>query len=103
MPAEHSVLESIFKIAGIVVPIVSTVVTGLIWCVKRIEKGQNKLWKKYRKLSERHTEEMAKVNSELAQKVSLLQCENLRNQCPCQQLSKDAVDNNNIIERKKTK
>lgn len=91
MPPD-TMLEAIGRIVGIVIPIISTVIGGVIWVVKRIEKGQAKLWKRYRKLSERHTEEMAKVNSELSQKVSLLQCENLRNQCPCQQLSKDAVE-----------
>lgn len=92
MQAEPSVLESIFKIAGIVVPIVSTVVTGLIWVVKRIEKGQNKLWKKYRKLSERHTAEMADVTAKLSEKVDIIECERLRRNCPYCYAKEPAVD-----------
>ena len=63
MALDPASLETVFKLAGIILPTVTTVITGGIWVVKRIEKGQNKLWKRYRKLADRHATEMAEVTS----------------------------------------
>lgn len=87
--AEAGTLDSIYKIVGVVLPVITTVIGGFIWVVKRIEKGQNKLWKRYRKLSERHSLEMAEVTKQLGSKVDMLQCENFRSQCPmCRSIDK---------------
>lgn len=87
--ADAGTLDSIYKIVGIVLPIITTVVGGFIWVVKRIEKGQTKLWKRYRKLSERHSLEMADVTQKLSLKVDMIQCENFRSQCPmCKSIDK---------------
>jgi H+/gluconate symporter-like permease len=97
--AAQSTLETIFKLAGIIVPIITTIITGVIWVVKRIEKGQariekgqNKLWKRYRKLSERHTAEMADVTAKLSEKVDIIECERLRRNCPYCYAKEPAVD-----------
>lgn len=97
--AAQSTLETIFKLAGIIVPIITTIITGVIWVVKRIEKGQariekgqNKLWKRYRKLADRHTLEMAEVTEKLSKKVDLIQCKDFRSQCALCQHNAKAVD-----------
>lgn len=90
--ADPSTLETIFKLAGIILPTVTTVVTGGIWVVKRIEKGQNKLWKRYRKLADRHTAEMAEVTKQLNLKVDLIQCKDFRSQCVLCQHNAKTVD-----------
>jgi hypothetical protein len=97
MAAEWPILEAILKIIGIVVPVISTVVGGVIWVVKRIEKGQNKLWKKYRKLSETHRHEITEITNELAEKVNLSQCENFRQKCPGCSIFNPALTNNEIF------
>lgn len=96
MALDPASLETVFKLAGIILPTVTTVITGGIWVVKRIEKGQNKLWKRYRKLADRHTSEMAEVTRQLSSKVDMIQCENFRSQCPlCQHTAKvvDKINN----------
>lgn len=92
MALDPSSLETVFKLAGIILPTVTTVITGGIWVVKRIEKGQNKLWKRYRRLADRHTAEMAEVTRQLSQKVDLIQCKDFRSQCSLCQHNTRAVD-----------
>lgn len=99
MALDPASLETVFKLAGIIIPTVTTVITGGIWIVKRIEKGQvriekgqNKLWKRYRKLAARHASEMAEVTSQLSSKVDRIQCENFRSQCPLCQHTAKVVD-----------
>lgn len=79
----NETLEAILKIVSIVLPIISTVIGGFVWVEKRITKGQTKLWKKYRKLSETHRQEITHLNNELALKVSQAQCDARRQECPC--------------------
>ena len=60
---EH--LEAIGKIIAIVGPIL----LGLLWVLKRIEKGQNQMLRKINKIDKR--------------KVSYKVCDQRRAECPC--------------------
>lgn len=93
--AEQAILDSLLKIISIVLPIITTVVGGFIWVVKRIETGNAKLWKRYRKLSERHSAEMAEVTRQLNLKVDMIQCKDFRSQCSLCQHNAKGVDKSN--------
>lgn len=94
---ENSILSALAHIVAIIVPIAGLMLGGGKWIISRIEKGQNKLWKKYRKLSETHRYEIAEITNELAEKVNLSQCENFRQKCPGCSIFNPALTNNEVL------
>lgn len=61
----EQLFDSLYKVLAVVVPIL----VGLFWLLKRIERGQNRLFKK-----------IAKIDKH---KVSYKVCDQRRAECPC--------------------
>lgn len=100
MADENSILSALAHIVSIIVPIAGLILAGGKWIISRIEKGQNELWKKYRKLSEIHRNEISRITNELSDKVNIAQCENFRRQCPGCSIFPAALTNNEVLAKK---